>query len=85
MVAIGSDENGKFHLIYAEGESRDGWIPEMGNTVTRGYFGKDVSKFVRDWSCSGATHHASLAIGHCGHMVEKFGKLIDMDVMRIGS
>ena len=83
MVAMSCDENGKYRLIYAEGESREGWVPQVGNTMTRGYFGKDVAKFIRDWTMAGTTHHASLAIGHCGDMIEKFGKLMGIEVIKV--
>lgn len=83
MVSLGSDENGRFQLIYAEGESQSGWVPPMGNTVTRGYFGKDVCQFIRDWSSAGTTHHASLCIGHCGSMLERFGAMTGIKVVKV--
>ena len=83
MVGIGSDENGKYYLITAEGESQPGWVPPVGNTLTRGYFGPSVGKFVEDWSVAGACHHQSLALGHCSDMVEKFAKLMDLDVVKV--
>jgi L-arabinose isomerase len=83
MVGIGSDEHGQFHFIVAEGESQPGWVPPVGNTLTRGYFGPDVAAFLEDWCKAGTCHHQSLAIGHCGNMVEKFGKLIGMKTIRI--
>lgn len=83
LVAVGLDDSGRYSLIYAEGESCEGWTPQSGNTTTRGYFGKDVSRFIREWSCAGTTHHASLAIGHFGHIVEKFGRMMGINVKRI--
>lgn len=83
MVGIGSDANGKFHLIVAEGESQEGWVPPIGNTLTRGYFGPDIGVFIEDWCRAGTCHHQSLAVGHCGDMVEKFGKMVGMETIRV--
>jgi len=83
MVGIGSDVDGKYHLIVAEGESLEGWVPPVGNTLTRGYFGPNAAGFVEDWSRACICHHQSLAIGHCGDMVEKFAKLMDLDVIKV--
>jgi L-arabinose isomerase len=83
MVGFGSDADGKLRLIVAQGESRPGWVPPIGNTLTRGYFGKNISKFVEDWSKTGNSHHQALAAGHCGDMVEKFGKLMNIEVIKV--
>jgi len=83
MVGLGSDENGQFNFIVAEGESQEGWVPPTGNTLTRGYFGPDVTTFLEDWCKAGTCHHQSLAIGHCGDIVEKFGKLIGVKTIRL--
>jgi len=83
MVGIGSDENGKFHFVVAEGESQPGWVPPIGNTLTRGYFGPKVAEFLEDWCRGGVCHHQSLAIGHCGDMVEKFGRMMGIETIRV--
>ncbi len=83
MVAMAQDANGKYYLVVAEGESREGWVPPVGNTLTNAWFGDDIHQFMIDWTMSGVAHHASLAIGHCAGMVQKFGKLIGMDVIKI--
>jgi L-arabinose isomerase len=83
MVSLGSDENGQFRFIVAEGESQAGWVPPIGNTLTRGCFGSDAASFLEDWRKTGAFHHQSLAIGHCGNMVEKFGKLMGIKTIRL--
>ena len=83
MVGISSDENGKYSLVTAEGESQKGWVPPIGNTLTRGYFGQNVAGFLEDWCRTGVCHHQSLAIGHCAGMVEKFGKLMGIDTIKV--
>ena len=81
--AITQGADGKYYLVYAEGESQEGWTPQNGNTSTRAYFGPDVCKFIRNWSTAGPSHHASLTIGHIGDAIEKFGKLKKMDVVKV--
>jgi L-arabinose isomerase len=83
MVAMAQDLNGRYYLVTAEGESREGWVPPVGNTLTNAYFGEDIHQFMLDWTMSGVSHHASLAIGHCAGMVEKFGKLMGLDVVKV--
>lgn len=83
MVGIGSDANNHFHFVVAEGESQPGWVPPIGNTLTRGYFGRGVGEFVEEWSKAMVCHHASLSIGHNGSMVDKVGKLLGMPVIHV--
>lgn len=84
MVALTQDENCQFKLVYAEGESVRGWISQQGNSITRADFGMDVCEFMEQWTKAGPTHHAALAVGHCGSMVEKFGALMNIPVQKIG-
>jgi L-arabinose isomerase len=84
MVAMAQDGDGKYYLVVAEGESEEGWVPPVGNTLTNAWFGEDIQQFILDWTMSGVGHHASLAIGHCAGMVEKFSKLIGIDVVKVG-
>lgn len=84
MVALTQDANANFKLVYAQGQSVPGWIAQQGNSFSRVDFGCDVSDFICRWVASGVTHHAALALGHCGAMVEKFGKLLNISVEKIG-
>lgn len=83
MVALGSDAEGKFRLIVAEGESQEGWVPEIGNTLTRGYFGENISAFVESWTKALPPHHQSLCVGHAAGLIEKFGKVMGIGVYRV--
>ena len=83
MVGIGSDDTGTFRIIVAEGESQAGWVPPVGNTLTRAYFGLNVAGFVEDWCKAGPCHHMSLCVGHCGDMIDKFGKLAGIEVVHV--
>ena len=80
MVSIASDRNGKFKFVVAEGQSIRGQTPQIGNTLTRGYFGENVAEFVEDWSKAGPPHHMSLCVGHVAGMIKKLGRALNMDV-----
>ena len=83
MLGLGSDENGQFSFIVAEGESQKGVVPKQGNTLTRGYFGDDISRFVEDWSMAGNNHHYSLSIGHNASAIEKLAKVLGIGYVRV--
>ena len=80
MVTVGSDAESRFKFVVAEGQSMPGRLPHIGNTVSRGYFGKDVAAFLRTWFLSGVPHHQSLCVGHIGSTMQKLGKAMRMDV-----
>jgi len=84
MVALTQDANANFKLVYAHGDSVPGWIAQQGNSFSRVDFGMDVSDFICRWVKAGVTHHAALALGHCGPMVEKFGSLMGIPVEKVG-
>ena len=83
MVALTQDANCNFKLVYAEGESVEGWIAQQGNSLSRADFGMDIRDFIVKWVKAGVTHHAALAIGHCGSMIEKFGAIMNIPVEKI--
>lgn len=83
LVGLGTDANGQYRLIVAEGESQPGWVPPVGNTLTRGYFGPNVANFLEEWCKALSTHHAALSIGHNAAMIEKFGKVMGIEVVRV--
>jgi len=83
MLGLGCDENGQFSFIVAEGDSQKGAVPKQGNTVTRGYFGEDISKFVEDWSNAGNNHHYSLSTGHNASAIGKLAKALGIGYTRV--
>lgn len=83
MVGIGSDADNHFHFIVAEGESQAGWVPPIGNTLTRGCFGKNIGEFVEEWCKAMPCHHMSLSLGHNGDAIDKVGKLLGMEVIHV--
>ena len=80
MVSLASDYNGRYKWVVAEGQSMPGRLPQIANTVTRGYFGGNVTAFLKDWSMRGVCHHQSLCVGHIASVMEKLGRALGMPV-----
>ena len=76
MLGLSTDIGGVFHFIGAEAESQRGPVPQMGNTWTRAYVGRDIMQFVVDWAKAGNTHHLSLCLGHQTGVIEKLTKTL---------
>lgn len=76
MLGLSSDVNGRFRFVGSEAESQRGPIPQMGNTWTRAYIGRDVSEFVVDWAKAGNTHHLGLSIGYNNGIIEKLCRVL---------
>jgi L-arabinose isomerase len=83
IVSLASDAKGKFKFVVAEGQSMPGRLPQIANTVTRGYFGDDVASFIRAWSTSGICHHWSLCVGHVASIMQKLGRAMGLEVQII--
>jgi L-arabinose isomerase len=80
IAGITVREDGKFALIVAEGESLPGEIPQTGNTNTRAQFKPDMPSFIENWTDAGVTHHFALGIGRQIGVLQKIGRIINMEV-----
>jgi L-arabinose isomerase len=74
---------GKLKLLVAEGESVPGPILEIGNTNSRYRFSIGARKFVENWNVHGPAHHCAVGVGHIGSKIDKLGKLLGMEVVRV--
>ena len=70
-------------LLVAEGESVAGPVLEIGNTNSRYRFSIGAKRFINEWSKQGPAHHCAIGIGHIAHKIEKFGKILNIDVVQI--
>ncbi|MBY3524509.1 arabinose isomerase [Rhizobium laguerreae] len=74
---------GKVKLLCAEGQSVPGPILEIGNTNSRYQFPIGARAFVENWNAEGPAHHCAVGVGHIGSSIEKLGKLLEVEFVRI--
>ncbi len=70
-------------LLVAEAESVAGPILQIGNTNSRYKFSIGARKFMNDWNSYGPAHHCAVGIGHISSKIEKFGKLLNINVVKV--
>jgi L-arabinose isomerase len=83
LLSVVESDNGKLLLLVAEGESVAGPILQIGNTNSRYKFSIGARKFVNDWNSHGPAHHCAVGIGHISSKIEKFGQLLNMEVVKV--
>ncbi len=83
LLSVVECAGAKMMLLVAEGESVAGPILEIGNTNSRYKFSIGARNFMNNWNSHGPAHHCAVGIGHIASKIEKLGKLLDMDVVKI--
>ena len=78
------ENEGKVHLLVAEGESVPGETLQIGNTNSRYHFPMDIREFMNRWSKGGPSHHCAIGVGHVASKIEKLAALMKIPVVRIG-
>jgi L-arabinose isomerase len=73
----------RLKLLVAEGESVPGPILEIGNTNSRYRFSLGARKFVESWNVHGPAHHCAVGVGHIAGRIEKLGRLLQMDGVKV--
>jgi len=84
LLSVVEAAGGKIKLLVAEGESVPGPILEIGNTNSRYRFSIGARKFVNDWNAHGPAHHCAVGVGHIAGRIDKLGKLLGLEVARVG-
>jgi L-arabinose isomerase len=79
-VVEGKDD---LFLLCAEGEAVEGPVMQIGNTNSRYRFSIGAKAFINQWSKNGPAHHCAIGVGHIADKIEKFGKILNIDVVRI--
>jgi L-arabinose isomerase len=82
LLSVVESNDGVF-LLVAEGESVPGPVLEIGNTNSRYRFSVGAKRFMNEWSKQGPAHHCAIGIGHIADKIEKLGKIIGIDVVKI--
>jgi len=84
LLSVVETKDGKLKLLVAEAESVPGPILEIGNTNSRYRFRIGARQFVNDWNAHGPAHHCAVGVGHIADKIEKLGKLLHLEVSRVG-
>lgn len=71
-------------LLVAEGESVEGPILQIGNTNSRYRFSIGAREFMNQWSKQGPAHHCAIGIGHIADKIEKLGRILNLNVIKVG-
>jgi L-arabinose isomerase len=82
LLSVVEGKNGIF-LLVAEGETVKGPILEIGNTNSRYRFSIGAREFINQWSKQGPAHHCAIGVGHIADKIDKLGKILGIDVVRI--
>ncbi len=77
------ENEGKVHLLVAEGESMPGKTLHIGNTNSRYRFPIGVQEFIARWSKAGPSHHCAIGVGHVASRIEKFAFLLGIKVINV--
>jgi L-arabinose isomerase len=83
LLSVVEQKNKGLMLLVAEAESMPGPILQIGNTNSRYKFSTGARKFVNDWNCYGPAHHCAVGTGHIISKIEKLGKLLNMEVIKV--
>jgi L-arabinose isomerase len=83
LLSVVEQKDKGLMLLLAEAESMPGPILQIGNTNSRYKFSTGAKKFVNDWNSYGPAHHCAVGTGHISSKIEKLGKLLNMDVIRV--
>jgi L-arabinose isomerase len=83
LLAVVQTVEGRLKLLVAEGESVPGPILEIGNTNSRYRFAPGARRFVELWNEQGPAHHCAVGVGHLAAKLEKFGRLLGLEVVRV--
>lgn len=82
LLSVVEGKDGVF-LLVAEGDSVPGPVLEIGNTNSRYRFSVGAKRFMNEWSKQGPAHHCAIGVGHIANKIEKLGKIVGVEVVKI--
>lgn len=83
LLSVVESGDGYLKFLTAEGQSVAGPILEIGNTNSRYRFEIGARNFINNWNAQGPAHHCAVGVGHMSHKIEKLGKLLGMETVKI--
>lgn len=83
LLSVVETGNGELKFVVAEGESVQGPVLEIGNTNSRYRFEPGARAFVEAWNQQGPAHHCAVGRGHIASKIDKLGKLLNMQMVRV--
>jgi L-arabinose isomerase len=83
LLSVVQTVDGRLKLLCAEAQSEPGPILEIGNTNSRYRFSIGARKFVENWNVHGPAHHCAVGVGHITSKLEKLGRLLGMETVRV--
>ena len=83
LLSVVQTVDGRLKFLVAEAESVPGPILEIGNTNSRYRFSIGARRFVNEWNVHGPAHHCAVGLGHVADKIEKLGKLLRMETVRV--
>lgn len=83
LLSVVEKSGGGLMLLVAEGESVAGPLLQIGNTNSRYKFSIGARNFVNSWNSHAPAHHCAVGIGHISSKIEKLGKLLNIDVIKV--
>ena len=84
ILTVTQTAAGRLKLMVAEGEAQPGPVLHIGNTNSRLKFALPPAEFMDRWCAEGPTHHCALGVGHHARRIEKVGRLLGLEVARVG-
>lgn len=83
LLSVVEAGDGRLKFLVAEGESVSGPILEIGNTNSRYKFSIGARRFVNEWNAQGPAHHCAVGVGQIAHKIDKLGKLLGIETVKI--